>query len=133
MFISEDTGNVESKGLIVGGYSVGDRILEGVDFEVRVKTNREGEPFILISVAQAASVYFSQLNTDYWLREAGKYLVDGWADNSFTGIENSSEDFVPAVDLVGEHEGWEPTMEDIVFDVSNLSNQNINKNYSPWG
>lgn len=62
---------------LVSGYSVGDRLLDGVEFEVRF--SHEGE-VIKIDVAEGAS-YFKSLNTRQWLKKVKKHaeeiLVDG--------------------------------------------------------
>lgn len=62
-FKCENCGDIDH--VLVDGYAYGDRLLEGVMFEVR--RNDKGE--YNTQVEQSAAEYFSQLNTKQWLDE----------------------------------------------------------------
>jgi hypothetical protein len=61
-------GDIESAK--VNGYNFGDRILEGVLFEVKVV----GKKLKTTEVEPSAKDYFKDLNEKKWLKEANDYL-----------------------------------------------------------
>jgi hypothetical protein len=69
-FDCEDCGLIEIA--IIDGYSFGDRLLDGVIFEV-CKSD-EGE--FTVEVAARCAPYFNTLNTEMWLEEAREYAAE---------------------------------------------------------
>jgi len=68
MFKCPHCGDVDH--LLIDGYGVGDRLLEGVQFEIRLV---DGE--VVVKVEEKAKRYFSQLNEGMWLKTV-KELVE---------------------------------------------------------
>lgn len=85
-----------TKTLKFNGYSVGDRLLEGVIFVVKVEDN--GNPKV-IGVDKASKAYFSQLNEARWITEAQDY-VDCMVDDVFAGCPNCEYDIIFSQDQV---------------------------------
>lgn len=81
----------------VDGYAVGDRLLEGVDFDVVVA----GDPgvsleIVSLSVSSSAQRYFETLNAQYWLDAVRDHLVDVF--DEFVGTPDAAEIMADAVD-----------------------------------
>ena len=56
--------------VLADGYSVGDRLLEGVMFECRfITVDPGGEQKIVVNIQPECASYFSGLNETRWLRE----------------------------------------------------------------
>lgn len=54
---------------VIDGYDFGDRLLEGVLFEVEFKDNK----VVSVKVEEDSKDYFDDLNKTKWLKEAKKY------------------------------------------------------------
>ena len=54
---------------VIDGYSFGDRLLEGVLFEVKFKDDK----ILSLKVEEDSKDYFDDLNKTKWLKEAKKY------------------------------------------------------------
>lgn len=54
---------------VVDGYSFGDRLLDGVLFEVEFKDDK----VVSVKVEEESEDYFDNLNQEKWLREAKRY------------------------------------------------------------
>lgn len=65
-----NTKEIVEKEFTVNGYSVGDRLLEGVLFHI--KFNENGDVLSVI-VDDDANVYFDNLNAEKWYKEVIKY------------------------------------------------------------
>ena len=63
-----DTGCGEVDSYLIDGYSFGDKLLEGVMFEVTIKN---GKP--IVEVTPESKPYFEQLNQAIWLKKAVKF------------------------------------------------------------
>jgi hypothetical protein len=68
-FRCDDCGDIDH--VLMDGYGFGDRLLEGVMFEVRV-----GKKGLQVRVQDDCSDYFSGLNKKKWLKEAAEYAKD---------------------------------------------------------
>lgn len=69
------------------GYPFGDRLLEGVIFELRVSPDRSG---LTASVIPSCAAYFEDLNGPKWLAEAVKYALQ---NDVFSGSTERGKDF----------------------------------------
>lgn len=74
--ICDQCGEVEFA--LIDGYDFGDRLLEGVKFEVRLN------PTLHVQVAEKAKPYFSQLNEKMWLDRAIKHAQWALAEDILT-------------------------------------------------
>ncbi len=70
-FKCETCGEVDM--ILVDGYAVGDRLLEGVMF--KVTHDDEGE--VVVNVTEESAHYFNGLNEKKWLKEMKDYVDDG--------------------------------------------------------
>lgn len=63
---------------IIDGYSVGDRLLDGVKFEVRIVDDE-----FVVNVCPRFESYFDKLNTKMWLEKIAEYChtVDVFESN----------------------------------------------------
>lgn len=66
----EDVIEITERIFLVDGYSFGDRLLEGVMFEVEFDNNGD---ITSVKVEDESADYFEQLNTEYWLGAAERY------------------------------------------------------------
>lgn len=68
-FFSNEEGDVVDVAL-VGGYAIGDRLLDGVSFECRIENHRVK----VVGVAPQHVEYFEQLNKDLWLKRVQQFV-----------------------------------------------------------
>lgn len=62
---------------LIDGYDVGDRLLEGVMFEVKFQNDENGLPEIIsVNVVEESKNYFEQLNQNKWLSAIKKYAEE---------------------------------------------------------
>lgn len=65
----ENVVEITERRFLIDGYSFGDRLLEGVHFEIEF--DKSGK-VINVSVEKSAKPYFENLNKEKWLKEAKK-------------------------------------------------------------
>lgn len=63
MFKCDECGDIDH--VVLDGYSFGERLLEGVEFEVRIENGQ-----FVAKVNDSDVEYFNRLNTKMWLEEA---------------------------------------------------------------
>ncbi len=66
-FVCDKCGDLEY--VLIDGYGFGDRILEDVSFEIRIKNDN-----FKVILAPGQDDYCIQLNMKYWLKEAHDYV-----------------------------------------------------------
>ena len=74
------------------GYTVGDRLLEGVDFECTVDPSLDPPKITSVKVVPEAKEYFSQLNEAEWLKrveEAAQETIDDIMAGSATEADGT--------------------------------------------
>ena len=71
--------------LIVNGYAVGDRILEGCWFHVDVKDGVPDKD--TVRPAPESEQYFENFNREKWLKEAYEYTTEADGYETTSGIE----------------------------------------------
>lgn len=71
-YFEDDNGN-QFDTAYFDGYSIGDRLLEGVMFEVKI----ENEQIKVLGVRDDCKQYFSRLNQESWLETAQEYVEEG--------------------------------------------------------
>jgi len=70
LYEEENRIEITEKRFLIDGYSFGDRLLEGVMFEIKFNNNDE---VISVEVQESAKGYFENLNQEKWLNAAKKY------------------------------------------------------------
>ncbi len=83
-----DEIEIEESIFLVDGYHFGDRLLEGVKFEVHFKNDK----VMSIGVEESSKNYFSQLNEDFWYKEAKKSAISVLDSGDEVGIPKILED-----------------------------------------
>lgn len=111
-FETEDNQQLDTA--IFDGYPVGDRLLEGVFFIVKIV---EGK--LHVTIHPDYEDYFSKLNTEYWLKEVTDYLQNVQNYDIFAHPENLDDVFLvtdgdeptqPVVEVVGKAYTWEEVL-----------------------
>lgn len=84
----------------VDGYGVGDRLLEGVMFNVKVEVNSLTDIKVNhIEVVPEAASYFEQLNKQMWYDQ----IIDSVEDNPWSVWEEiTEEEFARVVETYGD-------------------------------
>jgi hypothetical protein len=107
-FESEDGTQLDTA--IFDGYGVGDRILEGVKFIVKIEDGKL-HPTIHPDDAE----YFSTLNQKYWMDRVTEYVQD---DDVFEHTETGEDVYLvtdetpePVVGVVGKAYTWEEVLQ----------------------
>ena len=107
-FETEDGQQLDTA--IFDGYPVGDRLLEGVLFIVKIV---EGK--LEVTIHPNNEKYFSTLNTEYWLKEVTDYVQDY---DVFTHPKNGEDVYLvtdepthPVVGVVGKAYTWEEVLQ----------------------
>lgn len=100
--ICDECGEVEFG--LVDGYDIGDRLLEGVYFEVRIKNGK-----YVVNVRADAKKYFDGLNTKKWLKDIKDYAKKELEDGNYYEVVLCCKCQVCPVYL----EGNRPTDEEI--------------------
>ena len=107
-FETEDEQQLDTA--IFDGYPVGDRLLEGVLFIVKIV---EGK--LDVTIHPDYEDYFSKLNTEYWLKKVTDYVQDC---DIFAHPENlddvylvTDEPHQPSVGVVGKAYTWEEVLQ----------------------
>lgn len=83
---------IENK-FLVDGYSFGDRLLEGVMFEVEF--NKSTGKIINVVVEKSHAAYFSSLNSKKWIEEAKRYANSILGDGDEVDVPQFIKDKYP--------------------------------------
>lgn len=95
--IDENDNRISIDKAFVDGYNFGDRLLEGVIFQISLTEDKND---IIVKCGDDYLQYFESLNTKKWLKEAKKYVLEcpfdsltSESDNEveLTGIEQDNE------------------------------------------
>lgn len=114
-FETEDEQQLDTA--LFDGYPVGDRILEGVMFVVKIVNGR-----LKASIHPDDADYFETLNSKLWLERVEKYIQDY---DVFSHPENGEDVYLvtdeppkPAVVVVGKAYTWEEVLQRSVSQVA---------------